>query len=82
MLRLYKYQSKYYYDEGLYEWAEHYRLEFIDGWGNSEWTFPRDAATYDLYETVQFKTSNVEGFIDDFLSEEDRKDADESPFDY
>ncbi|MBK9718214.1 MAG: hypothetical protein IPO85_12010 [Saprospiraceae bacterium] len=64
--RLFKYQSKFYYDEGVYEWTDNFRLEFVDGWGNSEWAFPDNIAIYDLYETVRFKTSNIESFIDKF----------------
>jgi hypothetical protein len=78
-LRLYKYQAKHYFDEDTYEWLDHYRLEFIDKWGASEWTFPDDEATYHLYETVRFKTSDVEGFIDKFLSDEEKKDVDNGP---
>ncbi len=80
--RLFKYQSKYYYDEGLYEWSDNFRLEFVDAWGNSEWAFPDDRAIYDLYETVRFKTSNIENFIDKFLTEEDKEETDEKPFDF
>lgn len=72
--RLYKYRAKHYYDEDAYEWSDHYRLEFIDKQGISEWDFPEDDATEHLYETVRFKTSDVEGFIDRFLSEEDLND--------
>lgn len=81
-LRLYKYQSKSYYDEATYEWIEGYRLEFVDSLGNSEWAFPDDRAIYDLYETVRFKTSNIEDFINDFLSDEDKEEADEKPYDF
>ena len=80
--RLFKYQSKYYYDEGLYEWTDNFRLEFIDGWDNSEWAFPGDTAIYDLYETVRFKTSNIEGFIDKFLTDDDKNEVDEKPYDF
>lgn len=78
--RLFRYQSKYYHDEDAYEWTDSYRLEFFDTWGNAEWAFPDDRAIYDLYETVRFKTSNIEGFMDKFLTEEDKKDSD--PFDF
>ena len=81
-LRLYRYQSKSYYDEATYEWIEGYRLEFVDSLGNSEWAFPDDRAIYDLYETVRFKTSNIEDFINDFLSDEDKEEADEKPYDF
>ena len=81
-LRLYKYQSKYFYDEGAFEWTDGYRLEFMDGWGNSEWTFPSDRAIYDLYETVRYKASNVEGFIDKFLTDDEKKETEENPLDF
>lgn len=76
-LRLYKYQSKSYYDEGLYEWIENYRLEFIDDWGKSEWAFPDDRAIYDLYETVRYKTSGVEKFMEKFLDGEKEEEGEE-----
>ena len=76
IFRLFKYQAKYYFEEGLYEWDDDYRLEFVDFWGKSEWTFPKDRAIYDLYETVRFKTSNVEEFIDKFLTEDEKKESD------
>ena len=79
---MYKYQSKYFYDEGAFEWTDGYRLEFMDGWGNSEWTFPSDRAIYDLYETVRYKASNVEGFIDKFLTDDEKKETEENPLDF
>lgn len=80
IIRLYKYQYKYWFDEGKFEWSEEYRLEFIDSYGSSEWTFPNDRAIYDLYDSVRYKTSNVEGFFDKYLSEEDKKDEAEDLF--
>jgi len=73
-IRLYKYQYRSYYDEGLYDWVDSYRLEFIDDWGNSLWTFPDDRAIYDLYETVRYKTSNIEDFFNDYLSDEEKNE--------
>ena len=81
-LRLYKLQSKYFYDEGAFEWTDSYRLEFIDSWGNSEWTFPEDRAIYDLYESVRFKTSNIKSFMDKFLTEEEKNESNEEPFNF
>jgi hypothetical protein len=69
-IRLYKYQAKFYYDEGLYDWSESYRLEFIDFYDNSEWEFPRDNSILDLYDTVRYKTSKVADFFKDYLTEE------------
>lgn len=70
-LRLYKYQSKYFIDEERYEWTDSYRLEFMDVYGNSEWTFPEDRGIYELYESVRFKASNIEKFMGDYLTDED-----------
>ncbi|MCF8322507.1 MAG: hypothetical protein K9I26_05125 [Flavobacterium sp.] len=81
-LRLYKLQSKYFYDEGAFEWTDHYRLEFIDNWGNSEWAFPEDRAIYDLYESVRFKTSQIKNFMDKFLTEDERNESNEEPFNF
>lgn len=78
-IRLYKFQAKDYYDEGLYEWTDGYRLEFVDYLGNSEWTFPVDRAIYDLYETVRYKTTDVEGFVEKFLNEDEKKSNDDEP---
>lgn len=69
-IRLYKYEGKYFIDEGQYEWIEYYRLEFIDFYDKSEWEFPRDRAVEDLYDTVRYKTSKVEDFFKDYLGEE------------
>lgn len=75
-IRLYKYQTKsyHYYEEGTFEWVSQYRLEFIDHRGNPEWTFPGDPAIYDLYETVQYKTSDLDKFLDDYLTDEEEND--------
>jgi hypothetical protein len=80
--RLYKYQSKYFRDEESYEWTESFRLEFIDDWGNSEWTFPDDRSVYDLYSSVRYKTSNIEKFVDDFLTDEEKNEKGDKPFDF
>ena len=73
-VRLYKFQKKYYYVESDYEWTDEYRLEFIDLWGKSEWAFPDDAAIPDLYETVRYKTSKIETFMDEYLDKEEKKE--------
>ena len=78
-IRMYKFQSKIYYDEGAYEWSDGYRLEFIDNEGNSEWGITNDSAIYDLYETVRYKTSDIESFMDKYLKDE-KKEVD--PFDF
>ncbi len=71
ILRIYKFKEKIYYDEDAYNWTENYKLEFIDNYGNSEFTFPEDRAIYDLYETVQYKTSGIENFLTEYLTDED-----------
>jgi hypothetical protein len=83
-LRLYKYQSKYFVDEERFEWTDSHRLEFMDGYGNSEWTFPADRGIYELYESVRFKASDIEQFIGDYLADEgkgeEKEEKDENPF--
>jgi hypothetical protein len=74
-LQIYKFQSKYFFDEGVFEWIENYRLEFIDMFGKPEWAFPENRATYDLYETVRYKSTDVEGFFEKYF--EDEKDTSE-----
>ena len=69
-IRLYKYEGKYYIDEDQFDWIEYYRLEFVDFYDKSEWEFPRDRALEDLYDTVRYKTSKVEDFFKDYLTEE------------
>lgn len=68
---LYKYQYKYYTDEDEFHWVDGYRLDFVDGRNISEWTFPYNNATEDLYETVQFKQANVSDFLTEYLDEEE-----------
>lgn len=68
-IRLYKYEYKYFYEEDAFVWSESYRLEFVDALGNSEWEFPNDNAIDDLYDSVRYKTSNVEDFFKDYLAE-------------
>jgi len=75
-IRLFRLKAKFYYDEGAYEWVENYRLEFVDVTGKSEWTFPDSTAIYDLYETVRYKTSNVEDFFNKFIGDEKEGDED------
>lgn len=69
-LRLYRLKQRYHFDfEERYEMVDSYRLEFIDGHDQPEWTFPDDAAIADLYETVTRKASGADQFIADFLNE-------------
>lgn len=69
-VRLYKYEYKYFYDEEAFLWLEGYRFEFIDFNDKSEWEFPRDNSIEDLYDSVRYKTSKVEDFFKDYLSDE------------
>ncbi len=71
-IRLFRLKVKHYMDEDYYDWIEDFRLEIIDENGNSLYKFPEDIAISDLYATVQFKTSNVSDFFNDFLSEENK----------
>jgi hypothetical protein len=71
IIRLFKFKEKHYYDEDVYDWAENYRLEFIDITGNSIYTLPDDRSIPDLYETVRYKTSGIETFFDNYLSDDE-----------
>lgn len=70
-IRLFKYKEKHFYDEDIFDWIEGYKLEFIDNSGNSQFTFAHDRAIYDLYETVQYKTSEIEDFLSNYLLDEE-----------
>mgnify|MGYP006091468157 CR=1 FL=1 len=72
-IRLYKFEYRHYTDEDEFFWAPDFRLEFIDSRGNGSWQFPDDRTITDLYETVTYKTSGAEEFVDGFLDEEDLK---------
>jgi len=81
LLRLYKYSTKYYFDEDSFEWTTGFRLEFVDNYWKSEWAFPEIAMLADLYETVRYKTSGIEDFLDKYLEgEEEQNQGDELPF--
>lgn len=69
-VRLYKYEYKHFYEEEIFFWLEAFRLEFIDLYEKTEWEFPRDNAVEDLYDSVRYKTSNVEDFFKDYLADE------------
>ncbi|RFZ95180.1 hypothetical protein D0C36_06535 [Mucilaginibacter conchicola] len=74
-LRLYRFQYKSYYDEDIYEWVDKYRLEFVGIWGNSEWTFPYEMPIFDLYESVRYKVSNIDKFMEDFLGDDEGEES-------
>ena len=69
-VRLYKYEYKHFYEEETFFWLEAFRLEFIDFYEKAEWEFPKDNAVEDLYDSVRYKTSNVEDFFKDYLADE------------
>lgn len=69
---IYMYQSKSYYDEDQFEWVKNCRLEFIDVFGQSEWTFPDDASIMDLYESVRYQITGIDKFITDYIDKEDK----------
>ena len=73
-LRIYKYSTKYYYEEDAFEWTTSIRLEFVDRNWRSEWAFPEIAILSDLYETVRYKTTNLEGFIDKYLGDDEEEE--------
>ncbi len=70
-LRLYKFESRHYTDEDEFYWVPDYRLEIIDDRGNGGWQFPEHRAIMDLYDSVIYKISGTEEFVDGFLDEED-----------
>jgi len=76
ILRLYKFSQKYYYEEDSFEWTENLRLEFVDFYWKSEFEFPPISILSDLYETVRYKTSGVESFLDSYLGDEEPEEKD------
>jgi hypothetical protein len=69
-MRLYKLMSRFYHVDESYEWTDEMRLELIDMYGKTTFQFPPDPGIRDLYQTVMFKTSGVEGFLDEYLGGE------------
>lgn len=69
-IRIYKYESRHYYDEEQFDWVPHYRLEFIDNNGKASWEFPEELALADLYESIQYRQSGASEFFTDFLADE------------
>jgi len=63
-LRLFKFNSTFYSEYDTWEVSSHHRLSFTESNGTSLWDFPLGREVDDLYETVRFKTSNVESFFD------------------
>jgi hypothetical protein len=78
-LRLYKYSTKYYMDEDTFEWTTSIRLEFVDRNWKSQYAFPEIAILSDLYETVRYKTSGLDDFLENYLDGEEEEE-DDLPF--
>ncbi|MEW7279717.1 hypothetical protein ABW636_14080 [Aquimarina sp. 2201CG1-2-11] len=68
-IRIYKYESRHYYDEEEFDWVTHYRLEFIDDTGKASWEFPEELALADLYGSIQYRQSGASEFFEDFLAD-------------
>jgi hypothetical protein len=69
-LRLFEPAEDYWLDEADDSIDRRVVLELVDAEGYSEWQFPRVPGIAELYDAVRFSTSNVKGFIEDFLAEE------------
>lgn len=50
-------------------WVYQVVLEFIDGNGNTLWTFPKVSALRDLLSAVQYQAAGVNEFIDGLFEE-------------
>ena len=71
-LRLYKYSVPIQVDEFEFRTHVFFKLEFIDNSKKNLWTFPRyTRELFDLYETVQVKTSGIDDFIDSVIPDDD-----------
>jgi hypothetical protein len=70
-LRLYKYSEPVQVDEFEYLTKTFFKLEFIDENNKNVWTFPNYIRElYDLYETVQIKSSGLDKFFDDIIPDD------------
>lgn len=74
LMIIYKYRYKTYNYDGDMEYVTDYRLDLVNKNYGTEWSFPNDNSLYDLYEAIQYKSSNVEQFFNDFLSGEEEKE--------
>ncbi len=70
-LRLYPYKRKYYSDEFNFYWDDRVTLEISDNESLSWWQFPKNPIIWDLLEAVNFNTIDVDGFMNDIISEEE-----------
>jgi hypothetical protein len=66
-----RYQS-YDGDHDRFYWTERLVLAILDSEGRALWETPgHSSALFDLFETVRKKVSNIEGVLDDLLSDDD-----------
>ena len=76
MLQIYKFQYRDYTDEDTYTWVEDIRLEFIDNLNHKTvYIFPYDRITHDLYASILYKTSGIDDFINDYLTQDELRDG-------
>ncbi|MEE1897386.1 hypothetical protein V1389_03495 [Flavobacterium rakeshii] len=71
---IYKYKSKGYNYDGDPYYITDFRLDLVNHHFVSEWSFPNDNSISDLYETIQYKSSNIENFINEYLDGEDNEE--------
>lgn len=58
-------------------WTNQVTLAFFSNAWEEEWQFPKVHGLYELLESIQYQSSNVEGFIDSILDEGDQKSDEE-----
>ncbi|WP_296000544.1 hypothetical protein [Rugamonas sp.] len=49
-------------------WSERVILALLTDDGELQFEFPQSSQVHDLFETVQYKTSNVDGFLQNLLN--------------
>lgn len=69
-LRLFPYKRKSYTDEFDFYWEDCVTLEISDETSLSWWNFPKNPIIWDLLEAVKFNTIDIDGFMNDIISEE------------
>ena len=70
-LRLYKYSEPVQVDEFEYLTKTFFKLEFTDENDRNLWTFPYYIRELqDLYETVQFKSSDLDKYFDEIIPDD------------
>ena len=69
--QIYKFKYKTYSEEfnEMYHTSD-IKLEIVDNRGEQEWEFANDNILTDLYETVRYKSSNVDEMLNSFLNDE------------